>query len=223
MISEDEFTYTTMFGNTRTYSFYDVEKLRYNKDSLTLFVAGDKVHMEDMAIISDRLEKAIKRALAPGYKYLKFTAEELEKLPDEELFIAVWARVDDVVMQKESIAEGIGVLNEAQRLFYSLSNFECDVNLEGLSGFFEDSIRIAAPFIGEYLGTVGAVEHRQLYEDFIKNNKINTELFSYQDREEEIESHLEGCPFEDYDNAYRRLSPIRDYLHDYIRENIDQF
>ena len=63
VLSDEEFTYTTMLGKTKTYRFSDIERLRRNKDSMTLFVAGDKVHMESMAILSDRLIDLINREL----------------------------------------------------------------------------------------------------------------------------------------------------------------
>lgn len=63
VISDYEFTYTTMFGRKKTYSFSQIQGLRQNQDSLTLFVADEKVHMESMAIISDRLVEKIDRAL----------------------------------------------------------------------------------------------------------------------------------------------------------------
>ena len=63
VISDTQFTYTTMFGNTRTYSFADIQGLRRNKDSMTLFVAGQKVHMESMAVLSQRLVNSINEAL----------------------------------------------------------------------------------------------------------------------------------------------------------------
>lgn len=63
VISDFEFTYTTMFGRKKTYSFSQIQGLRQNQDSLTLFVADEKVHMESMAIISDRLVEKIDRAL----------------------------------------------------------------------------------------------------------------------------------------------------------------
>ena len=63
MISDEQFTYTTMFGNTYTYRFADIQGLRKNKDSMTVFVAGKKVHMESMAIFSDRLVDLINREL----------------------------------------------------------------------------------------------------------------------------------------------------------------
>lgn len=63
VLNDAEFTYTTMFGNTYTYRFADIQGLRKNKDSMTLFVAGKKVHMESMAILSDRLVDLINREL----------------------------------------------------------------------------------------------------------------------------------------------------------------
>ena len=63
VISDEQFTYTTMFGNTYTYSFSDIQGLRRNQDSLTLFVADKKVHIESMAVISDRLAELINKEL----------------------------------------------------------------------------------------------------------------------------------------------------------------
>lgn len=61
--SDEQFTYTTMFGKKHTYNFSDIQGLRLNKDSQTLFVANKKVHIESMAILSDRLVELINNAL----------------------------------------------------------------------------------------------------------------------------------------------------------------
>ena len=63
VISDEEFVYTTMFGKQHTYRFADIQGLRRNKDSMTMFVAGEKVHMESMAVLSDRLVDLINREL----------------------------------------------------------------------------------------------------------------------------------------------------------------
>lgn len=63
VISDAQFTYTTMFGRTYTYAFSDIQELRRNQDSMTLIVGGSKVHIESMAILSDRLVKLINQAL----------------------------------------------------------------------------------------------------------------------------------------------------------------
>ena len=63
VISDEQFTYTTMFGKTFTCNFCDIQGLRKNQDSMTLFVAGSKVHIESMAILSDLLVNLINHAL----------------------------------------------------------------------------------------------------------------------------------------------------------------
>ncbi len=63
VISEEQFTYTTMFGNTRTYNFSDIKGLRRNQDSMTMLVGNDKVHIESMAVLSERLIDCINKAL----------------------------------------------------------------------------------------------------------------------------------------------------------------
>jgi len=68
IISDSRFTYTTMFGNTYTYRFSDIQGLRRNQDSMTLFVAGKKVHIESMAILTPRLVEKINQALEKAYQ-----------------------------------------------------------------------------------------------------------------------------------------------------------
>lgn len=63
IVSDEEFTYTTMFGKKRKYSFSDIQGLRRNQDSMTLFVADEKIHIESMAILSDRLVEKLNEAL----------------------------------------------------------------------------------------------------------------------------------------------------------------
>lgn len=63
MISDKEFIYSTMFGKKHTYSFSDIQYLRINRDSMTLFVENKKIHIESMAVLSDRLIDTINNAL----------------------------------------------------------------------------------------------------------------------------------------------------------------
>ena len=50
-------------GTVHVYNFSDITGLRRNNDSLTLFVGKKKVHLESMAIMSERLAKALSDAL----------------------------------------------------------------------------------------------------------------------------------------------------------------
>ena len=74
-----------MLGRTYTYSFSDIQGLRRNNDSLTLFVAGKKVHIEAMALISERFIILVDRALEKNgllqasdvYYYIRCLNDEL--------------------------------------------------------------------------------------------------------------------------------------------------
>jgi hypothetical protein len=50
-------------GNSRVYKFADITKLVRNKDSYTLYVGNDKVHIDGMAILSGRLVEKINEVL----------------------------------------------------------------------------------------------------------------------------------------------------------------
>jgi len=214
-----------MFGNTRTYAFSDIQGLRRNQDSLTLFVAGEKIHIESMAIISDRLASAINRALNPDAAYLKASTEELSQLSDEELICAVWARTENTVRSKKDMLEGFYSLNEEQRIFYAVNYLEMEVNNGGLCQFFVNSSRIVAPVVGEYMGIIGAKEHQKLYEEFIKTHQIDTNDLSSFDCEtvEVFQEQHERYPFDEYDDAFYVLEPLQTHLVAYVKKHIEKF
>jgi len=63
VISDTQFEYTTFLGRTYTYNFSDITGIRENRDSLTLFVGGKKVHLEASAFVSDRLVELLNSAI----------------------------------------------------------------------------------------------------------------------------------------------------------------
>jgi len=225
IISNDQFTYTTMFGNTYTYSFSDIQGLRRNQDSMTLFVAGKKVHMESMAIISDRLIERINRALLFDEKYLQMSVSELSKLTDDEIFNAVWMRTEYIVSSKENLLEGFNSLNEEQRIFYAIYYLEMEVNNGGLCQFFVNSSRIVAPIVSDYMEIIGASEHKKLYDTFIGKYQINTYDLSSFDCEtvEVFQSQYERYPFDEYDDVFYELEPLKNYLISFVKKHIEKF
>ena len=64
VLSDELFRYTTFMGKSYEYRFSDITMLRRNRDSLTLFLGENKVHIESMAVLSDRLVDLINKALA---------------------------------------------------------------------------------------------------------------------------------------------------------------
>lgn len=65
VISDEEFEYTTFLGHTRVYAFSQITALRRNRDSFTLFLGSEKVHIESGAVMSDRLKELLQQAFVP--------------------------------------------------------------------------------------------------------------------------------------------------------------
>ena len=63
MLPNDTFEYSTFWGNKIIYRFSDIKGLKKNTDSMTLFVAEGKVHIESIAILTDRLSDRINKQL----------------------------------------------------------------------------------------------------------------------------------------------------------------
>lgn len=63
ILDENRFEYTTFLGKKTIYYFTDITALRVNSDSFTLFVGNGKVHIESMAMISQKLLDKINAAL----------------------------------------------------------------------------------------------------------------------------------------------------------------
>ena len=225
IISNEQFTYTTMFGNTHTYSFSDIQGLRRNSDSMTLFVANKKVHIESMAIISDRLRDRIHKALLIDEKYIKMSASELSQLSDEELFEAVWNRTENIVSSKDDFADGFNDLNDEQRIFYAVNYLEMEVNNGGLCQFFVNQSRMFAPIVSAYMGVIGATEHQKLYDTFIEKQHIDTNNLSSFDCDtiEDFQSQYKRYPFDEYDNAFYELEPLQNHLISFIKKHIEKF
>ena len=225
IISDEQFTYTTMFGNTRTYSFSDIKGVRKNRDSLTLFVADEKVHIESMAILSDRLIQLIDDSLMYDATYLKMSTEELSQLSDDELFDAVWTRTEKAVSTKDDLLEGFNSLSEEQRIFYALYYLEMEVNNGGLCQFFVNPSRIVAPFVSEYMEIIGAKEHKELYDTFIEKHQIDISDLSSFDTEtiDEFQNQYERYPFDEYDDAFYELEPLQNHLIEFIKGHIEKF
>ena len=63
IISDNEFVYTTFLGNKYTYRFDEITDLRQNTDSITMFIGKKKVHIENMAVMSEHLRNLINNGI----------------------------------------------------------------------------------------------------------------------------------------------------------------
>ena len=67
IVSDSTFEYTTFLGNKKVYRFQDIKGIRQNKDSMTMFVGNEKVHIENAAIMTERLIDKINERLNELY------------------------------------------------------------------------------------------------------------------------------------------------------------
>ena len=157
--------------------------------------------------------------------YIQMSTAELSKLSDNELYNAVWVRTENIVSSKEDLNESINLLNKEQRIFYSVFLLEMEVNNGGLCQFFVNSSRITAPIVSDYLGIIGATEHKQLYDTFIEKHQINLCDLSSFDCEtiEVFQSQYERYPFNEYDNAFCMMEPLQNFLVNFIKKYIENF
>lgn len=63
ILSDTEFEYTTFLGNKRIYRFNEIRAYRQNRDSITLFVRDEKVHIESCALMTERLVEKLNSAV----------------------------------------------------------------------------------------------------------------------------------------------------------------
>lgn len=150
---------------------------------------------------------------------------DLLKLSDDELFNAAWIRTENIVSSKEDLLEGFNSLNKEQCIFYAVSYLEMEVNNGGLCQFFVNSSRIVAPFVSEYMGIIGATEHKKLYDTFTEKHQINLYDLSSFDSEtvEVFQSQYERYPFDEYDDAFYELEPLQNHLVSYVKKHIEKF
>lgn len=175
------------------------------------------------------LRNSVKLYLENTKRYISLTSEELKQLPEEELLDAVLARVDikteKLEAEHESFPTAISLLSEKERSVYCVNYLDCEVNNGGLCQFFANSSGVTAPFIANSLGTIGALEHKELFEAFVNKYGIDTnDLSSF--KSDDVEAFLaqyKRFPFDEYDNAFYKMKPLRDYLVEFVKENIDAF
>ena len=171
------------------------------------------------------LKRSIEEAKENQKRYLAMTTDELSALSDDGLFEAVTARTESKVDSFDEWKDGVNALNTSQKIFYSVNWLEMEVNNGGLCQFFVNSSRMVAPLVSEYMGIIGAAEHKKLYDNFVNKNGIDLTELSFFDVEkaEEFEEKTERYPFAEYDDAFYDMEPLETYLKKFIRENMNDF
>ncbi len=151
--------------------------------------------------------------------------EELLALPDEDLLATVWVRTKKIADQFDTERRALDNLTESQRIFYIVYYYEQEVNTEGLCCYFANTSRETALFLREALERVGAMEHKALFEDFLRENKVATAALSTfaVTSAKEFKRLEREYPFDEFNSAFYALPPMTEQLASYVRENIFVF
>lgn len=182
----------------------------------------DDDYMDSLPEIIDSLNDIFEKALT-------LSTNDLNALSDEDLYMSVLARTEENASKygysDKDLKKGFNSLNDNQKIFYTLSLLETEVNNGGLCQFFCNSSKLVAPFVSEYLLMINATEHKKLFDNFISKNNIDlNELSSFIIEDlDDFPQKYEEYPFDDYDDRFYELKSLEEYLVPFIRKNIESF
>ncbi len=153
-------------------------------------------------------------------KNLRKTGKDsLLSLSDDEFFDAVQCLCEDAVFDIKS-----SLINEEQKLVYSLIKLLTEVNNGGLCQFFVNSSGECAPYVSKALETVGAYEIKALYDSFISDNNIDVnDLSSFKiSSVSEYEAQTKRFDFDSFDKSFYEKENLFQSIISYSRNNIGQ-
>ena len=118
------------------------------------------------------------------------------------------------------LGDDFEAFNDAQRVVYTVAEFDMEVQCGGLCQFFYNDCEEVS-YVSKSLAEIGAAEYRKLYDDFIADNDIDISRLDEIEYEDLYDMYL----FDDFDDAYYELyekQPLETMLASYIREHIDE-
>lgn len=118
------------------------------------------------------------------------------------------------------LGDDFEAFNDAQRVVYTVAEFDMEVQCGGLCQFFYNDCE-EAPYVSQSLAEIGAAEYQRLYDDFIADNDIDISRLD----EIEYEDMYDMYSFDDFDDDYYELygrQPLETMLAAYIRAYIDE-
>lgn len=118
--------------------------------------------------------------------------------------------------------DDISQLDDNEKVFFVLYIFNLEIQNGGLCQFFVNSSRAYATLISQYLEIIGALEHKMLYDDFVKENNINLEDLSFFDMDDlsEYEEKDNSYPFDRFDDAFCELTDIEELLEEFMNNKL---
>ncbi len=157
-------------------------------------------------------------------RLLSMSTDELSNLSDGDLLEAIDLRVDSKLLDSENVLDVFASLNEAQKTYAYVQDYDTDM-VSSIAFFFKGMNKALAPYISGALETVGAYDHKRLFDNFVRENGINLyDLSEFDVEGERQEKKLrKRYPIEQYDEEFSQLKDLNEYLVGYVRMNIKEF
>lgn len=157
-------------------------------------------------------------------RILSMSTEELSNLSDEDLLEAIDLRVDSKLLDSENVLDVFASLNEIQKAFAYVQSYDGDMVIS-IAYFFKGMNKVLAPYMSRALETLGAYDHKRLFDNFVRENGINLyDLSEFAvDGERQEKKLRKRYPIEQYDEEFSQLKNLDEYLVEYIRMNIKEF
>lgn len=113
---------------------------------------------------------------------------------------------------------------QEQLVVISLTAYDSEINNAGLNQFFSNSSREFAPIISDSLDKVKALKHKELFDNFIKENKIDLKkLESFDtDNVDEFIDQYDEYPFDEFDSEYYQLESLTNLILAYSKNNYNK-
>lgn len=157
-------------------------------------------------------------------RILAMSTDELSMLSDDELYEAVDLRVDSKLLDSENVLDVCASLNETQKAFAYVQNYDSDMVIS-IAFFFKGMNKVLAPYISGALETIGAYDHKRLFDNFVRENGINLyDLSEFAVEGERQEKKLKKrYPIDKFDEDFRQLKDLDEYLLEFVKQNIKEF
>ena len=179
-----------------------------------LFARRDQIAQDVVRLIEEEQDRCC-----------NMSDEELLALSDEELLGVIWIRMERFSARFDTERRALDNMSAEQKNFYITYYYMLQVNDGGLCQYFANSSRDTALFLSDALEAVGAMEHRELFEDFLHHNKVATAaLLSFKvDNSADFKKMERSYPFEEFNADFYALPPMQSAIAAYVRENVTVF
>ncbi len=158
---------------------------------------------------------------------INMTEEQLLKLSDENLTLAIMTRLEHhygTATEEVNLA----AMNNSEKVAYTVIWFDWEVQNGGLCQYFVNSSRYTAPYVSDSLRAIGAHQLEANFSDFVSKHHIDiSRLGAF--RSDTINEYVEKTkqyPFDEFDDVFVETYEKENLVSlnaKFIREHISDF